>query len=130
MEVDDRHPLRGIRRRMVDVEVQVDVAALPVDDVLLDVRGGRRRVSAGCLRGPQFGERERRTKAPQEQPTGHVMAHRMISSRKRLHQQHDFSDVIARFHHAVCFSGVAQRKPPVDHGLDLARLEQRPDFLL
>jgi hypothetical protein len=49
---------------------------------------------------------------------------------RRSSRQHDFPDMRARFHQRVRACGIAQREGPVDHRLDLAGRDQRPDVLL
>src|SRR3954452_6388271 len=45
------------------------------------------------------------------------------------HHERDLADVLARFHEGVRLGCLRQRKGLEDHGLHLARREQRPDLL-
>ena len=49
MIMNNRHPLVRGASRLVDIQVQVGVATLPVDDVFLDVHGGCRRCWRLCI---------------------------------------------------------------------------------
>ena len=48
----------------------------------------------------------------------------------RSHRQHDLADVQARLHAGMGLECLGQRECGVDHGLDLARGDERPDPLL
>ena len=94
VEMNHRHSLAGRARRLVDIEVQVGVAALPVDDVLFNVRGRGGR--ALCLRGTcaQLGEGQRRPEASKKEPPCQVVGwHRSSPQMKNpgciLSHQHD-----------------------------------------
>ena len=121
VEVNHRHPFVVGTGRLVDIEVQVGVAALAVDDVLFDV-GGRRAAPAGACAAqraqsgnasvaPRLPRNSRRDKSwlgivvSSDEESGLHFGHQDDSPSL---SQDDLAYVFARFHQPVCSSGITR----------------------